>query len=159
MPVRAGLYLIALLLTGCSIWPDQAHRTLSAEVIESIVSKHCSVKEAHIPSAQAEQQALLTHMQAQLNMLTAATPGFTNTHCAPVENNTTTNHEFEGKVVVGANEWIYLSPPVHHSPARFAIGAARPFLSAMDVQHFERNGKRWERFALQTDDETHAFSF
>ena len=72
MPFRAGLYLIALLLTGCSIWPDQAHRALSAQVIESIVSEHCSVNTTLNTSAQEQQQALLAQIQAQLNMLTAA---------------------------------------------------------------------------------------
>jgi hypothetical protein len=156
MPFRAGLYLIVLLLTGCSIWPDQAHRDLSADVIESIVSKHCLAKETANPSDQAQQQALLTQIQAQLNMLTAATPGFTNAHCAPIENNTIASHEFEGKVVVGANEWIYLSPPGHHYQARIDSGAATSSLSAMNVEYFERNGKRWVRFALQHDDETNS---
>ncbi|WP_283788266.1 ATP-dependent zinc protease family protein [Bermanella sp. WJH001] len=156
MPFRAGLYLIALLLTGCSIWPDQAHRALSAQVIESIVSEHCAVNTTLNTSAQEQQQALLAQIQAQLNMLTAATPGFSNAHCAPVEHTSAANHEFEGKVVVGANEWIYLSPPGHHYQARIDSGAATSSLSAMNVEYFERNGKRWVRFALQHDDETNA---
>jgi hypothetical protein len=122
----------------------------------SIVSKQCAkpADDAHYDDALAKQQAALSQIQAQLNMLTAATPGFTNAHCAPVDNPANSNHEFEGKVVVGANEWIYLSPPGHHYQARIDSGAATSSLSAQNIEYFERNGKRWVRFALQHDDET-----
>ena len=158
MLVRAGL-LLMVLLTGCSIWPNPEHRALTAQAVESIVAKHCTAPVAD-PNhdALAQQQAMLSQIQAQLTMLTAATPGFTNAHCAPIENNASANpnHEFDGKVVVGANEWIYLSPPGHHYQARIDSGAATSSLSAKNVEYFERNGRRWVRFALQHDDETNS---
>ena len=157
MPVRAWLSLVVVLLNGCAIWPNQAHRDLTAKKIESIIAKQCSAQTSNLNSSIAaakKQQASLEGIRAQLNILTAAKPGFTNTHCPPNENNTT----YEGKVMVGANEWIHLSPPGHHYQARVDSGAATSSLSAQNVEYFERNSKRWVRFKLQHDDEVEAIS-
>jgi hypothetical protein len=157
MPIRAWLLLVALLLNGCSIWPNQEHRALTAQTVESIIAKQCSTTTNNTQTAAIEQQqVMLTNIQAQLDMLTKATPGFTNAHCAP--NESPNNHEFEGKVLVGANEWIHLSPPGHHYQARIDSGAATSSLSAKNIEYFERNGKRWVSFELQHDDEADAIS-
>lgn len=155
MPVRAWLLLVVPLLNGCSIWPNQEHRALNAQVIESIVATQCSTTANTTQAAAKKQQALLAKIQTQLDRLTQATPGFTTTSCLPNERG---NHEFDGKVVVGANEWIHLSPPGHHYQARIDSGAATSSLSAKNIEYFERNGKRWVRFALQHDDEADAIT-
>lgn len=159
MPVRAWLSLVVLLLNGCAIWPNQAHRDLTAQTVKSIIAEQCSAPINNLNSTSAaakKQQSMLESIQAQLNMLTAATPGFTSAHCASSDNNA--KHELEGKVVVGANEWIHLSPPGHHYQARVDSGAATSSLSAQNVEYFERNSKRWVRFELQHDDEVDAIS-
>ncbi len=150
--MRPFLLLVMLLLNGCSLWPSQEHRALTTQSIEAILAKQC---QGQATSASSHQQlATLQQIQAQLDMLTAATPGFTNNHCSEPSRST---YEYDGKVIVGANEWIYLSPPGHHYQARVDSGAATSSLSAMDIEYFERNGKkRWVRFRLQHDDEAEA---
>jgi len=157
MPVKAWLILVTVLLNGCAIWPNQEHRALTAPMVKSIMAEQCSSYADNTRSQHAvieQQQAVLKDIQAQLTMLTAATPGFTNTHCPPADNNRI--DELEGKFVVGANEWIHLSPPGHHYQARVDSGAATSSLSANNIEYFERNGKRWVRFELQHDDEADA---
>lgn len=152
MPVRFLVSLVAMSsLIGCSIWPNQAHRALTLDSVQSIISQHCQPQSSNTQQFDA-QRLQLTHIQEQLNMLTAATPGFTNANCETTVSTT----ELDGKTIMGANEWIYLSPPGHHYQARIDSGAATSSLSATDIEYFERNGKRWVRFLLQHDDEADA---
>ncbi len=159
MPVKAWLLLVIALLNGCALWPNQEHRALNVPMVESMIAKQCSgyAQQSQTEQQQRQQQQAMLHdIQAQLNLLTAATPGFTNTHCPPAEN--PTPNEWEGKIIVGANEWIHLSPPGHHYQARVDSGAATSSLSAKNIEYFERNGKRWVRFELQHDDEADAIA-
>ncbi|NVK36895.1 MAG: ATP-dependent zinc protease [Gammaproteobacteria bacterium] len=153
--MRVLLLLVIVCLNGCSLWPSQEHRGLTTQSIEALLAKQCQGPTE--PSANDQQQlAALQRIQTQLDMLTAATPGFTNSVCSEPAKS---HHEYEGKVIVGANEWIYLSPPGHHYQARVDSGAATSSLSAMDIEYFERNGKkRWVRFRLQHDDEAEAIT-
>ncbi|WP_221796798.1 ATP-dependent zinc protease family protein [Oceanobacter mangrovi] len=62
-------------------------------------------------------------------------------------------NELDGRLIVGATEWIYLAPPGHHYRARIDSGATTSSLSARNIVRFERNGEPWVRFQLQHDDE------
>jgi hypothetical protein len=164
MPPRASFFLIAciaLITSGCSVWPGREHRELTLADIEQLLDQKMPVAQP-APAAAActdvaalddklrRQRLQLVRMNKQLQALTAASPTFSGAECPPREAPATL---MDGKTIIGASEWIYLSPPGHHYQARIDSGAATSSLSAVNVVRFERNGKRWVRFWLQHDDE------
>lgn len=164
MPLRASFFLIAcvaLISSGCSVWPGPEHRDLTLADIEKLLDQKIPVAEpAPVVTACADVTALedtlrrqrlqLVRISKQLQSLTAVSPTFSAAECPPREAPATL---MDGKTIIGASEWIYLSPPGHHYQARIDSGAATSSLSAVNVERFERNGKRWVRFLLQHDDE------
>ncbi len=164
MPIRASFFLIActaLISSGCSVWPGPEHRDLTLADIERLLDQKLPAAEP-VPAAAVcgdvaalddklrRQRLQLVRINKQLQALTAASPTFSGAECPPREAPATL---MDGKTIVGASEWIYLSPPGHHYQARIDSGAATSSLSAVNVVRFERNGKRWVRFWLQHDDE------
>lgn len=167
MPHRARLIagtVLSLFLSGCAHWPGPEHRAVTLDGIQALLEQQASRSQ---PLSEPEpdpvqcldlsgfeeqlegQRLQLGRISKQMQNLTAATPAFVNSSCPPE----TPAAFYDGKLVVGASEWIYLSPPGHHYQARVDSGATTSSLSARDITRFERNGKRWVRFKLQHDDE------
>lgn len=169
MPHRARRMagpLLAVLLSGCAHWPGPEHRAVTLEGIQQLLQQQLPQPSQPVPAAPVSmptecaglasveeqlgaQQLQLGRLSQQLQNLTAATPAFANSSCPPA----TPAAYYEGKLVVGSTEWIYLTPPGHHYQARVDSGATTSSLSAQDITRFERNGKRWVSFKLQHDDE------
>jgi hypothetical protein len=57
------------------------------------------------------------------------------------------------KQMVGSVEKVFLSPPGAMLPARIDTGATTSSLDARNIEHFERNGERWVRFAMINPDD------
>jgi hypothetical protein len=57
----------------------------------------------------------------------------------------------DNKDVIGAIEWVFMSPPGRHYRARVDSGAETSSLSAKDVVEFERDGDDWVRFVFEHD--------
>ena len=164
MPPRASFFLIAciaLISSGCSVWPGPEHRDLTLADIEKLLDQKIPAAEpapavtacadvAALDDKLRRQRLQLVRINKQLQSLTAASPTFSGAECPPREAPATL---MDGKTIIGASEWIYISPPGHHYQARIDSGAATSSLSAVNVVRFERNGKRWVRFWLQHDDE------
>ncbi|MDP2609055.1 MULTISPECIES: ATP-dependent zinc protease [unclassified Oceanobacter] len=125
--------------------------------IEEVVARHNPDIDLSCPeldpvlAGQQEQQAQLKALQRQVRRLTAANPAPVSCPTTGAETTTDTHTD---KLVVGATEWIYLTPPGHHYRARVDSGAATSSLSARNITRFERNGQPWVRFLLQHDDES-----
>lgn len=164
MPIRASFFFmvcLALTISGCSLWPGPEHRDLTLADIEHLLDQKIPAAEpAKVVAVCADTSSLddklrrqrlqLLRINKQLQSLAAASPTFSAAQCPPGEAPAT---QMDGKIIIGASEWIYLSPPGHHYQARIDSGAATSSLSAVNVVRFERNGKRWVRFWLQHDDE------
>lgn len=60
----------------------------------------------------------------------------------------------EGKLILGSQEWVYLSDLDVNSVARIDTGATTSSISAIDVVNFERDGKDWVKFKLSHDQGT-----
>lgn len=58
-------------------------------------------------------------------------------------------------LILGAIETVYIEAIQSHFIARVDTGAATSSINAVDMQKFERNGKKWVKF-LVSDDETAA---
>lgn len=52
------------------------------------------------------------------------------------------------KTVLGQAEWIYISKAKQNFKARIDTGATTSSINAVDMQRFERDGKKWVRFNI-----------
>jgi len=74
----------------------------------------------------------------------------------PVENATDVLSKTD-KLVLGRVEWVWLTAAQQRYKARIDTGAATSSISAVDVQRFERDGKRWVRFTVPDESGNHVF--
>ena len=161
--VCCTLAIASLGLVGCSNWPSQAHRDVTIDAIKAEMASACATVSTdpaefrQLSSQLSMQEQQLAVMRSQLEVI--ATEALTETptiaSSSPVracDNDITKEVGNDHKVVVGANEWIYLNPPGHHFQARIDTGAATSSLNALNVQQFERNGRRWVSFDLLASD-------
>ena len=56
--------------------------------------------------------------------------------------------KFQGKTVLGEEEWAYVTQAKGNFKARIDSGAATSSINAVDIERFERDGKKWVRFNL-----------
>lgn len=64
----------------------------------------------------------------------------------------------DGKLILGEEEWIYIKAINHNAKARIDTGATTSSISAVDIEMFERDGKKWVKFKLaHNDKETKEF--
>lgn len=52
------------------------------------------------------------------------------------------------KIILGQREWVYVSAVKSSFKTRVDTGAKTSSISATDITHFERDGKKWVRFNL-----------
>ncbi len=52
------------------------------------------------------------------------------------------------KIILGAAEWVYISKTKKNFKARIDTGAHTSSLSAVNIKRFERDGKKWLRFNI-----------
>lgn len=162
--VFCTLAIASLGLVGCSNWPSQAHRDVTIDTIKAEMASACATAATdpelfrQLSSQLSIQEQQLAVMRGQLEVI--ATEALTETPIiaasTPVQacEKVSLVKDVGGdhKIVVGANEWIYLNPPGHHFQARIDTGAATSSLNALNVQQFERNGQRWVSFDLVASD-------
>ena len=162
--VLSVLALASVVLSGCSHWPSQAHRDVTIDALRAEMVSACKAVTTdpaplqHLSAQLSMQEQQLTVMRAQLEVI--ATEALTETPMivasAPVQacekESLVKDVGGDHKIILGANEWIYLNPPGHHFQARIDTGAATSSLNALNVQQFERNGRRWVSFDLVASD-------
>lgn len=54
----------------------------------------------------------------------------------------------DDKTILGQTEWVYISTAKSNYKSRIDTGAATSSLNAVDIERFERDGKKWVRFNL-----------
>ncbi|UUM32622.1 ATP-dependent zinc protease family protein [Vibrio japonicus] len=57
----------------------------------------------------------------------------------------------DGKLILGAREWVYVPDLKQNFRARVDTGATTSSISATDIETFKRNGKSWVRFKVEHD--------
>jgi len=110
-------------------------KTLMAETQSELdeAKKTLKVQEDKISTLSS---ALTKSQQALQSSQAIATP-------APVE----VLHS-DDKTILGQVEWVYVSKVKENFKGRIDTGAATSSINAVDIQRFERDGKRWVRFNL-----------
>lgn len=165
---RVSLALLSTFaLSACSQWPGPEHREVSMSAIEKIVQMHCQPDletrnmlnglGTLVDSQSAELQAISTSVNTIKNTpsvpLRSVVPV---PACVPPSNsNARAASQIldDSKVLIGATEWIHLSPPGQYFKARIDTGAATSSISAKNVVRFERDGDRWVSFDLDIGEE------
>lgn len=164
MPEKALLCVLifsVLGLSGCAQWPSPEHQAVTLESIQKLIDErqpHSKVELDELAYACTEytqaqldvQGQQLAELTKQMQMMSNANPSFSNSMCPPVKSAA----EYEGKMVVGSVEWVYLLEPREHYKARVDSGATTSSIHAKNVTRFERNGKKWVSFELQDDDKS-----
>lgn len=54
----------------------------------------------------------------------------------------------DNKTILGQAEWVYVSTLKENFKGRIDTGAATSSINAVDIENFERDGKKWVRFNL-----------
>lgn len=153
--------LIIVGLAGCAQLPSQAHKDVTLESIQHLIDQRQPHLQEQFDKAMEScggqlqgqltaQNQQLEELSKQLQALNNANPSFTNALCPP----TTPANQYEGKMVVGSVEWVYLVQPQHHYKARVDSGATTSSIHAKNITRFERNGKKWVSFELQDEDKS-----
>jgi len=62
----------------------------------------------------------------------------------------------DDKTILGQTEWVYVSRVKDNVKGRIDTGAAPSSINAVDIQRFERDGKKWVRFSLTHAEGEHA---
>ncbi|KGY11671.1 ATP-dependent Zn protease [Vibrio tubiashii] len=57
----------------------------------------------------------------------------------------------DGKLILGAEEWVYVPGLEESFKARVDTGATTSSISAVDIVPFERDGKDWVKFKIEHD--------
>ncbi|MEN9464575.1 MAG: hypothetical protein RL217_756 [Pseudomonadota bacterium] len=164
MPKRAlFLPLFSLLLSACAVWPKpepeqppltraEVRELLQEQAQQAPTTVTCELPPAAVePSEQEVQLAILNEKVEQL----LANAGLVSKESCPQADNAA---KYDGKLIIGATEWVYLNPPGHHYLARIDSGATTSSISVLNLVRFERNGKKWVKFDLKPDGETQAIS-
>lgn len=162
MPRWASLFAFVFLTTGCALWPSESHRTVTLESIDTLVGARMHSLQQQIAdldnttcepiileSNAIEYDESFRQLDQKLTDLLNRTLPFQVPECRLPES----LPDYDGRVVIGEAEWIYLPILERHFEARVDSGAATSSLSATQIERFERDGKRWVRFQLQHDDE------
>lgn len=55
---------------------------------------------------------------------------------------------YQDKTVLGQAEWIYITKAKQNFKARIDTGATTSSINAVDIERFERDGKKWVRFNI-----------
>ena len=62
--------------------------------------------------------------------------------------NEKSNKKIQDKTILGQEEWAYVTAVKGNFKARIDSGAATSSINAVDIERFERDGKKWVRFNL-----------
>ncbi len=158
----AVVVLLSTMATSCAQWPGPQHRDVTLDGIQSLLETQCqpaSVTDEdlfalgdRLDQQTRQLQTLNETLNAQQQELDSIRFDQTATECVlPTPEAVPVGAD--SKTILGAKEWIFLNPPGRHYAARVDTGASLSSISARNIQRFERDGKRWVSFELDTGDE------
>lgn len=168
MPIwaKSCTVLMTFILAGCAHWPSAEHRAVTLENIRSLINEHEEnteqVQKAQLEALECDrmgdvnlqleqQNSQLEAINKKVTVLTAENPSFGGEFCPTVA---APGAQYDGRIIVGALEWVYLPAIAHHYQARIDSGATTSSIHADNILRFERDGKKWVRFEIREDDDS-----
>ena len=159
--LTSAVVLSAVATASCSHWPSPDHREVTLDGIQTLLEQQCLPAPItdedlfalgdRLDQQTQQLQVLNDTINAQQLELDSIRLGDDAECNLPVP--TAVPVGADSKTILGSQEWIYLNPPGRHFAARVDTGAALSSISARNVQRFERDGKRWVSFELDTGEE------
>ncbi|MEC8444561.1 MAG: ATP-dependent zinc protease [Pseudomonadota bacterium] len=151
--------LSVTLLAGCSHWPGPDHRAVTLEAIEAQVAQACQPQQTlplqldRIEAALAAQALVLDGQTQSLSDISSKQVARSVVPARPCPAIPATPVPvLDNKILVGSTEWVFMTPPGQYLTARVDTGAETSSISATNIVRFERDGKRWVAFDLDTGD-------
>lgn len=132
---------IFFILSACSITENEAQQKQLRDLHASLLKVQQTNQKTQIELDNTN--AALKATQAEVDKLTVLLNDAKKT---PIAEKKTT--KFHDKTILGQSEWVYLSKVKSHFEARIDTGAATSSLHAINIERFERDGKKWVRFNL-----------
>lgn len=131
-------------ISGCSMTDNELQQQQIKELQTSLQS---SQQENQVIEAELTQtKAALTTSEESVQQLTAMTNDLKAKQKANAK--VTSKRKLGDKTILGQSEWIYVSKVKKSFKARIDTGAATSSINAVDIERFERDGKKWVRFNL-----------
>lgn len=141
-----ALLFTFFLISGCSVKQNELHEKQLNDLQVSLQTNQQQNHELQDELAKTEIE--LKNSQTKIEELTAITTKLKKD--VKTANTVKTNNveKIGNKTILGQTEWAYISAAKSNFEARIDTGAKTSSLNALDIQRFERDGKRWVRFKL-----------
>lgn len=143
---KATLTIITtlFLISGCSMTNNEEQQKQLNDLQTSLQS---SQQENQAITAELTQtKAALATSEESVQQLTAMTKDLKAKQKANTK--VASTKKLGDKTILGQSEWIYVSKIKKSFKARIDTGAATSSINAVDIERFERDGKKWVRFNL-----------
>ena len=160
---HCGLLFLSFIVSGCAITSNEQHK----ETINAIHKLKTNVVDLNgvLQKNDHSQQTQIHNMQKEIKKITSSisvlekkkSPAPAPAPAPPPEprvvyvEKEVFVHEEKGKPVLGEVEWLWVDSLGKNFKTRIDTGATTSSLNAANVQEFERDGKKWVRFQLLTD--------
>lgn len=144
---RLFVTFIAVAMTGCATTADTEQQAKITN-LESDLNQSTLLTQ-QTKSELANTQAALQIKQEKIITLTSALEKSQKAlKVSQSSSSPTTVMHADDKTILGQTEWVYVSEAKENFKGRIDTGAATSSINAVDIVHFERDGKKWVRFNL-----------
>lgn len=146
----AVITLSTFILSACATKPNPEHEKQTTELKSELTKAQEQVKKEQ-ELVKKEQAALdeanqkLAETEKELNKVKKQ---LEESKSDVVVKTPSAQSSFQDKTVLGQTEWVYINKAKRNFQARIDTGATTSSLNAVDIQRFERDGKRWVRFNI-----------
>ncbi|WP_434355791.1 ATP-dependent zinc protease [Parasalinivibrio latis] len=150
---------VAVSLSGCSLTTSEQHQQTLAAIEKLDTSINTRVVQLEDSLQQQKQQ--ITQLEFRLSSLSQNLEKMRQDHAkipTAAETRTIVKERLVpmpvhgNKAILGQQEWVWIDKVKSNFRARVDTGAATSSLNAVDLQEFERDGKKWVRFSLAHDE-------
>ena len=156
---HCGLLFLSFVVSGCAITSNGQHKEtinaihkLKTNVVDlnGVLKKNDKSQQTQIQALQKEIKKITSSVSLLEKKKTPTPAPPTEPRVVYVEKEVFV-HEKKGKPVLGEVEWLWVDSLGKNFKTRIDTGATTSSLNAANVQEFERDGKKWVRFQLLTD--------
>ncbi len=150
---------VAVSLSGCSLTTSEQHQQTLAAIEKLDTSINTRV--VQLEDSLQEQKQQITQLESRLTSLSHNLEKMRQDHAkipTAAETRTIVKERLVpmpvhgDKAILGQQEWVWIDKVKSNFRARVDTGAATSSLNAVDLQEFERDGKKWVRFSLAHDE-------
>ena len=156
---HCGLLFLSFIVSGCMLTSNTQHKetlkaihTLKKNMVDlnGVLQKNDKSQKTQIYALQNEIKKITKSTTPTQQKNGATTAPLVEPRIVYVEKEVLI-HEEKGKPILGEIEWLWLDALGKNFKTRIDTGATTSSLNAANIEEFERDGKKWVRFQLLTD--------